>query len=130
MSKNSSTVMKKKDHKNYKLCQLILILSVFVSVTAALVLSVLHICHSDREISLYKGLMSADQNIHRAMTVQSTAAKLTKKQAETFEFKVLDDRKVWNTETPIELFHTSCRNKSDEITVQSMNTQKAVAPVI
>lgn len=72
--------------------------------------------------------MSADQNIHRAMAMQSTTAKLTKKQAETFEFKVLDDRKVWNTETPIELFHTSCRNKSDEITVQSRNTQKAVAP--
>ena len=127
MSKNSSTV-KKRNHKNHKLCQLILILSVFVSVTAALVLSVLHICHSDREISLYKGLMSADQNIHRTMAMQSTAAKLTKKQAEAFGFKVLDDRKVWNTETPIELFHTSCRNKSDEITVQSMNTQKSVAP--
>ena len=127
MSKNSSTA-KKRNHKNHGLCQLILMLSVFVFVTAVSVLSVLHICHSDREISLYKGLMSADQNIHRAMAMQSTTAKLTKKQAETFEFKVLDDRKVWNTETPIELFHTSCRNKSDEITVQSRNTQKAVAP--
>ena len=127
MSKNSSTA-KKRNHKNHGLCQLILMLSVFVFVTAVSVLSVLHICHSDREISLYKGLMSADQNIHRAMAMQSTTAKLTKKQAETFEFKVLDDRKVWNTETPIELFHTSCRNKSDEITVQSRNNQKAVAP--
>ena len=103
MSKNSSTA-KKRNHKNHGLCQLILMLSVFVFVTAVSVLSVLHICHSDREISLYKGLMSADQNIHRAMAMQSTTAKLTKKQAETFEFKVLDDRKVWNTETPIELF--------------------------
>lgn len=127
MSKNSSTVIKK-DHKNHKLCQLILMLSVFVFVTAVFVLSVLHICYSDREISLYKGIMNADQNIHRAMTAQNTDVKLTKKQAETFEFKVLDDRKVWNTETPIELFHTSWQNKSDEITVQSRNTQKVVAP--
>lgn len=66
MSKNSSTA-KKRNHKNHGLCQLILMLSVFVFVTAVSVLSVLHICHSDREISLYKGLMSADQNIHRAM---------------------------------------------------------------
>lgn len=86
MSKNSSTVIKK-DHKNHKLCQLILMLSVFVFVTAVFVLSVLHICYSDREISLYKGIMSADQNIHREMTAQNTDVKLTKKQAETLNLK-------------------------------------------
>ena len=59
MSKNSSTA-KKRNYKNHRLCQLILMLSVFVSVTAVSVLSVLHICHSDREISLCKGVMSAE----------------------------------------------------------------------
>ena len=82
MSKNSFTA-KKRNHINHRLCQLILMLSVFVSVTAVSVLSVLHICYSDREISLYKGVMSADQNIHRAMAMQSTTAKLTEKQEST-----------------------------------------------
>lgn len=112
MSKNSSTA-EKRNHKNHGLCQLILMLSVFVFVTAVSVLSVLHICHSDREISLYKGLMSADQNIHRAMAMQSTTAKLTKKQAETFEFNVWMTGRYGIRTLPLNC-STSCRIRAEK----------------
>ena len=83
MSKNSSTAKKKESQKSQALSVDTYVVCFCVGDSCA-VLSVLHICHSDGEISLYKGLMRADQNIHRAMAMQSTTAKLTKKQAETF----------------------------------------------
>ena len=46
----------------------------------------------------------------------------------SFKFKVTDDESVWSQDTPVELFHTSYKNNTGEITVLSAGSDSVVAP--
>ncbi|MBU5481398.1 hypothetical protein [Blautia sp. MSJ-19] len=120
-------------NRNRNLWQFVLLLVVLVAITVTLVVTCLYqfIHHSDYEINLYQGLVSADQktsSVSGTRTADSSVKELTGKQAKAFDFKVADDENVWSTNTSIELFHTSYQNSKGEITVQSADSKEVVAP--
>lgn len=116
--------------KKHSLWRWIFLLTMSVAVTAAFAASGLYpfIVHSDSEISLYGNFISASQNTDRTGTVWNTTSKLPGKQAEIFDFRVFDAKRVWTGNTSIELFQTVSRNKKDKITVQSRDSGNIVAP--
>ena len=110
-------------------------LILLVAVTTAFLVScfLAYIHRSDYQINLYQGLVSKTQNAAAARNagaaaVSSTAAQLTKAQAQQFDFKVSDNQNVWSTDTTIELFEVSYRNDNGQITVQSADKNKVIAP--
>lgn len=124
-------------NRNQRLWQFVLLLVVLVAVTVALVVTFLYrfIHRSDYQISLYQGLVSASQEktpvqSHTALknVVGSSTAELSASQAKDFDFQVSDEENVWSTNTTIELFRTSYANDNGEITVQSADADKVVAP--
>lgn len=110
-------------------------LILLVAVTTALLVSCLfsYIHRSDYQINLYQGLTSKTQNAAAARNagataVSSTTSQLTGAQAQQFDFKVSDNQNVWSTDTTIELFEVSYRNDNGQITVQSADKNKVIAP--
>lgn len=105
---------------------LVTLLVILVAVSAALAGTCLYsYAHqSDNEISLYSG-SSNKQSQSKTMTYQGTQAK---KQVQKTALKVNDTKKVWSTETPVELFKVRYRNSKGEVTAESSGKDKIIAP--
>lgn len=118
-------------NRSRSLWQLVLLLSILVAATVALVVTCIYqfIPRSDYEISLFDGLISESQRTSSTSgTAEATAQAFTGAQVKAFDFSVSDNANVWGTSTTVELFQTSYKNDKGQITVQSADTGKVVAP--
>lgn len=106
-------------------------LTVMVAVTLTLVATYLFgfSAKDIHAISLYKGLLK-DKTTSATSQLKTTSkvTKLKGTKAKQQDFKVSDKEKVWKTDTKIQLFKLSYKNKDGKITVQSANKDKVVAP--
>lgn len=102
------------------------LLTILVIASAALAGTCLYTYahQSDSEISLKQGDANSQAKSASA-TYKGTQAK---KQAKKYDMKVTDAKKVWTTETAVELFKVRYRNGKGEVTVQSAGKDKVVAP--
>lgn len=122
--------------------------------TAALILSVLviatvsavgacfynYVHRSDCEISLYKGQINSDIKREKDISEKKKVNPVMKSQAEKYvgtqaseqakksAFKVKDAKRVWKTETAIDLFKAEYKNNNGTVTVKSIDGRKVVAP--
>lgn len=120
-------------NKNNIIWQIFFLLIVLSTVMTALAMSCLHsfVFHSDCEISLYKTPVFSGWN--KAGTVGTTFVRsrisdLSEETKKAFDIRTFDNKNVWSTNTPIELFHTDYRNRDGEITVQNRESENLVAP--
>lgn len=80
-------------------------------------------------ISLYKGLLNDKTTSKTSQTkAESKVTILKGKKAKQEGFKVSDKENLWKTNTKIELFKLSYKNKEGKITVKSADQDKVVAP--
>lgn len=104
------------------------LLTILVIVSATLagtcVYSYAH--QSDSEISLSKG--NTDKKSRNQSTIANYTGTQAQKQAKKYDMKVSDAKKVWRTETAVELFKVRYRNGKGEVTVQSSGKDKIIAP--
>lgn len=125
--------IKKISDRSHTLWLFVVILAILVTVTASLLgASLYHYVHrSNCVISLSQGTVDAETTGvgNKNSTPQSTLVEqLSKQNAQDYGLAVTDQTKVWSTTTPIELFSNSYKNADGQITVQSDNTDKVIAP--
>lgn len=109
------------------------LLVVLVVVTATVLGTCLYrfVHQSDYSISLYKGQISnrnaAKSNSGNVSTIVRTGQE-AQTQAKKYDFNVRDAKKIWSTETAVELFKVSYANENGDITVRSAGGDKVIAP--
>lgn len=101
---------------------LVILVAVSVALAGTCLYSYAH--QSDNEISLYNGSANK-QSRSKTTTYQGTQAK---RQVQKTALKVNDAKKVWSTETPVELFKVRYRNGKGEVTAESSGKDKIIAP--
>lgn len=132
---------KKAKKKKQTLWLTVFSLIILVGVTGVLVGNFLYSYarKSDCVISLYQGSIeksgtpeevkkSSGGGSASATGVQSSSRLLNKKQAEKFDFKVVDDVQVWSTDTSIDIFKMTYQNQKGKVTVRSGEQDKVIAP--
>ncbi len=109
------------------------VLVVMVSTTLAVAAGTYLTRYSDVEdcvISLDRGYVSLGEgSLSRASAgITGTASQTSAKTAKASDFKVSDDSKLWSTDTKVDIFHVSYKGGTGEITVESGDTDKVIAP--
>ena len=105
---------KRNSYEQHMVWFAVFLLSVLVIATMAVLGNALHTYahRSDCVISLESGAEAMNSPV----------------QVQNAEMQVKDDDITWSTDTQVELFQTSYRNAAGEVTVQSGNTDRVVAP--
>ena len=123
----------KASDRSHTLWLFVVILAILVTVTASLLGSSLyHYVHrSNCVISLSQGTVEPEKAGvgNQTSSPQSTQVEqLSAQEAQKYGLSVTDNTRVWSTTTPIELFSHSYKNADGQITVQSDNADKVIAP--
>ena len=123
----------KASDRGHTLWLFVVILAILVTVTASLLGSSLyHYVHrSNCVISLSQGTVESEKAGvgNQTSSPQSTQVEqLSAQEAQKYGLSVTDNTRVWSTTTPIELFSHSYKNADGQITVQSDNADKVIAP--